>query len=106
MFDAIAILLTGAGSVFFLAGMAGLIRFPDTHSRLHALTKADNLGLGLIALGLAFQAGALLDVVKLAVIWTLAILAAATTSQLIARVMLPEELGKGGTRTGARDPAR
>jgi multicomponent Na+:H+ antiporter subunit G len=26
------------------------------HSRLHALTKADNLGLGLISLGLVVQA--------------------------------------------------
>ena len=37
---------------FFLAGTVGLLRFPDTITRLHALTKADNLGLGLIILGL------------------------------------------------------
>ncbi len=30
----------------------GLLRFPDTLTRLHALSKADNLGLGLIVLGL------------------------------------------------------
>ena len=90
--DVVTIVLTGTGLVFFIAGTAGLIRFPDTHSRLHALTKADNLGLGLIALGLAFQAGSLAVVVKLALIWSLAILAAATTSQLLARVALPEEL--------------
>jgi hypothetical protein len=41
---------------FFLAGTVGVLRFPDTHSRLHALTKADNLGLGLVAAGLALQA--------------------------------------------------
>ena len=41
-----------AGVVFFVAGTVGLLRFPDPLSRLHALSKADNLGLGLVALGL------------------------------------------------------
>jgi multicomponent Na+:H+ antiporter subunit G len=41
----------GLGVFFFIAGTAGILRFPDAYSRLHALTKADNLGLGLIALG-------------------------------------------------------
>jgi multicomponent Na+:H+ antiporter subunit G len=40
------------GVFFFLAGTVGLLRFPDTLTRLHALTKADNLGLGLTMLGL------------------------------------------------------
>ena len=38
--------------MFFLAGTVGLLRFPDTMTRLHALTKVDNLGLGLIVLAL------------------------------------------------------
>jgi multicomponent Na+:H+ antiporter subunit G len=108
--DLVTIVLTGAGLVFFIAGTAGLLRFPDTHSRLHALTKADNLGLGLIALGLAFQSGSLYVIVKLALIWALAILAAATTSQLIARVALPAELrrqrGKNGLKSGSENETR
>jgi formate hydrogenlyase subunit 3/multisubunit Na+/H+ antiporter MnhD subunit len=40
------------GAFFFLAGTVGLLRFPDTLTRLHALTKADNLGLGLIMRGI------------------------------------------------------
>ena len=39
-----------------LAGTVGLLRFPDPLSRLHALTKADNLGLGLIVLAIAWSA--------------------------------------------------
>ena len=46
-----------AGAFFFLAGTVGLLRFPDVYNRLHALTKADNLGLGLVVAGLAIQAG-------------------------------------------------
>ena len=29
---------------FFVGGTVGLLRFPDVYSRLHALTKADNIG--------------------------------------------------------------
>jgi multicomponent Na+:H+ antiporter subunit G len=55
-FDIVTIAAVSAGALFFLAGTIGLLRFPDTLTRLHALTKADVL------------------------------LAGATVSQLIARV--------------------
>jgi multicomponent Na+:H+ antiporter subunit G len=73
-----------AGSGFFVAGTVGLFRFPDLHSRLHALTKADNLGLGLVATGLAMQAGSPALVVKLAATWVLALAASSTSAYLIA----------------------
>jgi multicomponent Na+:H+ antiporter subunit G len=76
------------GLLFFAAGTIGLLRFPDVHSRLHALTKADNLGLGLIVLGLTLQAADPWTVLKLLLVWLLAIFAAATVSQLIARSAL------------------
>jgi len=80
--------LTALGLVFFAAGTVGLIRFPDTFSRLHALTKADNLGLGFIALGVAFQADSFAQIATLALIWALALLAAGTVAQLVARAAL------------------
>ena len=40
------------GVFFFLAGTVGLLRFPDVYTRLHALAKVDNLGLGFLLLGL------------------------------------------------------
>src|SRR6516164_3951430 len=49
-FDIVTIVAVSAGALFFLAGTIGLLRFPDTLTRLHALTKADNLGLGLVGL--------------------------------------------------------
>jgi multicomponent Na+:H+ antiporter subunit G len=75
-----------AGAFFFLAGSIGLLRFPDALSRLHALTKADNLGLGLVMLGLLPRAGGLLAALKLVVVWLLVLLASAMVSQLVARV--------------------
>ena len=74
-----------AGAIFFLAGTVGLLRFPDSLTRLHALTKADNLGLGLVVLGLLPQAGSLLDALKLLLTWLLLLLSGAVVSQLIAR---------------------
>jgi monovalent cation/proton antiporter MnhG/PhaG subunit len=72
------------GSVFFLAGTLGLLRFPDPLSRLHALTKADNVGLGLIVLGLLPLANGVLGGLKLVVVWVLVQLSGATVGQLIA----------------------
>ena len=69
----------GAGAFFFLAGTVGLLRFPDTLTRLHALTKADNLGLGLIVLGLLPHVDGVLNGLKLIAIWLLVLLVRAPT---------------------------
>src|SRR5271167_5074549 len=83
--DLFSIAAIGAGVFFFLAGTVGLLRFPDPLTRLHALTKADNLGLGLIVLGLLPQANGPIGALKLVMVWLLVQLAGATVSQLIAR---------------------
>jgi len=74
-----------AGTFFFLAGVVGLLRFPDTLSRLHALTKADNVGLGLVVIALLPQAGSVGTALKLLLVWLLVLLASATVGQLIGR---------------------
>ena len=84
--DLFSIVAVSAGAFFFLAGTVGLLRFPDALTRLHALTKADNLGLGLVVLGLLPHAGSLLVALKLIAVWLLVLLSGATISQLIARV--------------------
>ena len=60
-------------------------RFPDPLCRLHALTKADNLGLGLVVLGLLPWAHGLLGGLKLIAVWLLAQIVGATVTQIIAR---------------------
>jgi multicomponent Na+:H+ antiporter subunit G len=85
--DVFSVVAISAGVFFFLAGAVGLVRFPDALTRLHALTKADNLGLGLVALGLLPRAGSLLGALKLVAIWALVQLAGATTAQLIGRAV-------------------
>lgn len=82
--DWIAVPLLLAGGAFFVAGTAGVLRFPDLYSRLHAVTKADNLGLGLIVAGLAVQSGSIAVALKLIAIWLLALAASAGACYLIA----------------------
>ncbi|HET6521321.1 MAG TPA: monovalent cation/H(+) antiporter subunit G [Geminicoccaceae bacterium] len=89
----LSIPLIVAGALFILAGTVGLLRFPDVYTRLHALTKADNVGLGLIVLGLALQAEGWTVVLKLVLVWLLALLAAATVSQLMAGAALRAGIG-------------
>ncbi len=73
-----------SGGIFFLAGTLGLLRFPDIYTRLHALTKADNVGLGLIVAGLALQAESLAAAGKLLLIWVFALIAGASVAHLVA----------------------
>jgi multicomponent Na+:H+ antiporter subunit G len=85
-----------AGCLSFLAGTVGLLRFPDTLTRLHALTKADNLGLGLVCLGLAIHDGTFAAVLRLFFIWMLAIIAASISAFLVARWSLHASAADGG----------
>jgi multicomponent Na+:H+ antiporter subunit G len=84
--DLFTMVAVSAGILFFLAGVVGLLRFPDAMTRLHALTKADNVGLGLVVAGLLPQAGSPLEALKLVLVWLTVLLAGATVGQLIARV--------------------
>jgi multicomponent Na+:H+ antiporter subunit G len=85
LIDVLTTILLLAGAFFFFAGTLGLLRFPDVYTRLHALTKADNVGLGLIVLGLAIQSESLAGAGKLLLIWMLVMLAGASSANLIAR---------------------
>ncbi|HEV7256242.1 MAG TPA: monovalent cation/H(+) antiporter subunit G [Bosea sp. (in: a-proteobacteria)] len=84
--DGFTLVFVAAGALLFLAGTLGLLRFPDTLSRLHALSKADSLGLGLIVIGLLPQMPSIAGGIKLVCVWLLAQLSAATASQLIAGI--------------------
>lgn len=71
------------GVLSLVAGTLGLLRFPDPLCRLHALTKADNLGLGLVVLGLLPQVAWPFDGLKLIALWLLALIGSAVVGQLL-----------------------
>ena len=85
MIDLAGWTLIGTGTFFFVVGTFALLRFPDLFTRLHALTKADNLGLGMVAAGLALHSGSVAVAGKLLLIWLLILLASASASHLISR---------------------
>lgn len=80
-----------SGAVFFATGALGLLRFPDVYSRLHAVTKTDTLGLGLLTVGLAIKSGSPGAAVLLLVIWLLVLASGAVNCQLLARYSLEAE---------------
>ncbi|MFU8897437.1 MAG: cation:proton antiporter [Roseinatronobacter sp.] len=84
MLELAAAAFIALGTLFFVAGTVGLLRFPDIFCRLHALTKADGLGLALIALGVALLAGTAGAVFRIALVWFFVAVASATCGHLIA----------------------
>ena len=88
LIDVLTVMLLIAGMFFFLAGTVGVLRFPYVFTRLHALTKADNLGLGLVALALIFQADSWFVAVKLLLAWLLLMFSSSLAAYLVANAAL------------------
>lgn len=84
LLDILSLALLGAGLFFTIAGTVGLFRFPDVFSRLHALTKADSLGLGFTVAALSLRADSVVEAVKLALAWLLVLAASGSVGFLIA----------------------
>mgnify|MGYP001787529022 CR=1 FL=1 len=88
MAEFVGLTLIFCGIAFFAAGSVGVLRLPDLHSRLHALTKADNLGLGMLCAGLAVLDGGVATAIKLFFVWLLVLAASAAAAHLIAQQAL------------------
>jgi multicomponent Na+:H+ antiporter subunit G len=73
------------GLFFFGVGTLGLIRFPDSLTRMHAATKCDTLGAGLVLGALALHGGAPGASVKLILIIFFIWITNPTAAHIIAR---------------------
>ncbi len=94
--------LLSVGCLFFAVGTLGLFRLPDTLTRIHALTKIDNLGLGFIVLALLLQTSSLAGGLKMLLVWAVALAASATSAHLVARAV-SDRAKDDATREGADD---
>jgi multicomponent Na+:H+ antiporter subunit G len=92
MIDILGFALIMVGIGFFAAGSIGLLRLPDLYSRLHALTKADNLGLGMLCAGLALIDGSAANAAKLFLVWLLVMAASATAAHMMAQHTLRQDI--------------
>jgi multicomponent Na+:H+ antiporter subunit G len=57
------------GAVFMAIGGLGLLRLPDFYARIHAAGMTDTLGAWLMLIGMMFQAGLSLVLVKLCLVF-------------------------------------
>ena len=78
-------LLVISGAGFFLVGTLGLLRFPDFYTRVHAVTKCDALGAGLVLLGLAIWAGPGGEGARILALIALLLLSSPTAGHALAR---------------------
>lgn len=53
----IVVICLASGLFFFVVGVVGLVRMPDVFTRMHATTKCDTMGAGLIFMGLIIWQG-------------------------------------------------
>ena len=83
--EILATLLIGLGALVMLAGAAGVVRFPDLYTRLHAAGKGDTLGQALVLAGLMVLGGPTLLTVKIAFIVLLVFLLNPTATHALAR---------------------
>ena len=77
--------LLAAGALLCVIGAFGLIRFPETYTRMHAAGVIDTGGATLIVAGLMLQSGLTLETVKLAFILFFIYFTSPTASYALAR---------------------
>ncbi len=107
IFDTFSWIFLVSGSFFCVTGAAGLLRFPDFFTRIHAASITDTLGASLILIGLMLQAGWTLVLAKLIIILLFSLLAGTTASHAMAKAALqsgmkPEFLNVGEKQSGEK----
>lgn len=104
--DAMVVLLTAAGLLFFLGTTVGLLRFPDFYTRMHAAGKGDTLSTMLILFGFAAyqlhhpSTAALLVAAKIVFIAVLVFIASPTATHAIMDAGYESEIGAWNSKDG------
>lgn len=76
--------LVVAGAILTLLGAAGVLRFPDVYTRIHAASLTDTGGATLVLLGLALIGGLSPEGIKLAFIWAFIMLTTPAAANALA----------------------
>ncbi len=77
-----------SGGIFCLIGGLGLVRLPDMFARMHGASLIDTMGIGLILIGLMFQAGLTLITGKLLLILVFVFFTSPTSTYALARAAI------------------
>ncbi len=90
--DIISWIMIIGGVAFCLIGGYGLIKLKDVYARLHAASLIDTLGVGLILVGLMFQAGFTLVTAKLLLILVFIFFTSPTATHALARAAINHDV--------------
>ena len=106
--DVLSWILIVSGSFFAVVGAAGLVRFPDFWSRLHAVSVSDSAGVILLLAGMALQSGWTLIAVKLVIIGIFLFITGPTSTHAAASAALVSGLRpkEHPGLTGAQPPGK
>lgn len=88
LLDALSWVCIVAGSIGVVAGGIGVLRLSDVFARAHAAGVTDTLGAGLLLIGLMFQTGSWLIIVKLILILGFLFFTSPASSHALARSAL------------------
>lgn len=81
----LATLFLLAGTAFTLIAAIGLLRLPDLYTRMHAVTKAGTLGIGLILVGAAVSFGDLSVTTRAVAVFLFVLFTAPVSAHMIGR---------------------
>jgi multicomponent Na+:H+ antiporter subunit G len=105
--DAVTAVLVLSGSALALTAAIGVVRFPDTLSRMHAATKPQVLGLLLVLVGAAIRLRGNVDVGMLILTGIFAVITAPVVANRVGQLayreqnigdrLTQDEWGEGGT---------
>lgn len=98
--NVIMILLLLCGGFFFTVGVVGLVRMPDAFTKMHATTKCDTLGAGLVLLALIVNRGFHIVSIKLLLIIVFVWLTNPTAAHIIAKA---EYNRQNGTKSYSKE---
>ncbi|MDF2823800.1 MAG: monovalent cation/proton antiporter, MnhG/PhaG subunit [Mycobacterium sp.] len=90
-FDIISAVLILAGSALALAAAIGVVRFPDTLSRMHSASKPQTLGLLLVLLGAAVRLRGHPDVGMLILTGLFTVITAPVVAQRVGQLAYREQ---------------
>ena len=77
-----------SGLFFMIVGTIGVVRMPDVYTRLHAAGMTDTMGAGLLLLGMCFQAGLTLVLVRLVLIYAFLLFTSPISTHALASAAL------------------
>ena len=85
MTDLIAAVLLLGGTFFMVVASIGLLRLPDLYTRMHAITKAGTLGVGLVLTGVAVHFADISTITRAVAVILFVLLTAPVSAHMIGR---------------------